>query len=409
MDRSQGLQRVQPLNQTTSVMQGLTRTQLEVGVSPEELIHQIQTIIQSQLNGRIYIRSAAESWHLDFRVGRLVWASGGSHRFRRWQRSLKRFCPDLSPTKVQLREKVIFDHWEYLALTVMIKRQQINREHAIELARITMLEVLFDILQNSPQIKEISHTTDRQSLVEDPLALFSHAELLSEAKQKFAAWHALGLGKVSPNLAPTIRDMEGLASSTSPKTYRTLRSLLKGQLSFRDLSLIMSHDLLILGRSIVSYLRRELVSLKTLPDLESPFAASGKEVPAKTVENLPLVFCIDDSPQICYIMEETLRAAGYRCQTIQDSIQALPNLIRHKPDLIFLDLIMPVANGYEICSQIRRVAALRKIPVIILTGNDGVVDRVRAKAVGATDFMSKPVDPERVAQVVSRHIKANAK
>ncbi len=287
----------------------------------------------------------------------------------------------------------------------MIKRQQISREDAVSLAKSTILEVLFDILQSSEKITEISHTTDRQSLVEDPLTLFSNAELLSEAEQSLKIWQSLGLGKVSPNLAPSIRNLEGLAQTTSPKTYKTLCSLLKGRLSFRDLSVIMGHDLRTLGRGLVGYMRRELVALKPLPDLESPFAGNGQaEVPTKTVANLPLVFCIDDSPQICYIMEETLRTGGYRCKTIQDSLLAMPSLIREKPALIFLDLVMPVANGYEICSQIRRVASLRKIPVIILTGNDGVVDRVRAKASGASDFMSKPVDPERIMALVRRYL-----
>lgn len=399
-----GLQRVQSLYRIKA-MQGLIRNPLKVGASPAELISQIQAIIQSQLNGRIYIRSATESWHLDFRVGRLVWASGGHHRFRRWQRSLKRFCPDLSPTQVQLREKELFDHWEYLALTVMLKRQQISREDAVSLSRATLLEVLFDIFQSCDQLQEISHTSDRQSCLPEPLGLFSNSELLGEAQSQFATWQALGLGEVSPNLAPIIRDLAGLSQATSTKTFKTLRTLLQGRLSFRDLTVIMRHDLGVLGRSLSSYMRREFVATQGLPDLDSPFAAPpGQPVPAKSVENLPLVFCIDDSPQICYIMEETLRAAGYRCKSIQDSIQALPNLIRQKPALIFLDLVMPVANGYEICSQIRRVASLRKIPVIILTGNDGVVDRVRAKAVGATDFMAKPVEPERVAQVVARYL-----
>jgi len=387
-------------------MKGLTHQPLTANVSPVELIGQIQSIVQSQLNGRIYLESAQESWHLDFRVGRLVWASGGSHRFRRWQRSIKRFCPGLSPTEVQLREKEIFAHWEYLALTVMIKRQQISREDAIALVKVAVLEVLFDILQNSGQLQTISHTTDRQSLIEEePLALFSKSDLLREAHSNLKVWYSLGLGKISPNLAPSVRDLEGLAQVTSAKTYKTLRSLLKGQLSFRDLSRVMGHDLGTLGRSLVSYMRRELIALKTLPDLESPFAGAGRvEAPSKAVANLPLIFCIDDSPQICYIMEETLRAGGYRCKSIQDSLQAMPSLIREKPALIFLDLVMPVANGYEICNQIRRVASLRKIPVIILTGNDGVVDRVRARASGASDFMAKPVDPEKVLALAKRYL-----
>ncbi len=374
------------------------------GYSALELIQTIQALIQSELNGRLFIELDEDpGWSLDFRVGRLVWATGGSHRFRRWQRSLRQFCPNTAPSHVQLREKEIFDHWEYLALSVLIKRQQLNREGAIALVETTLMEVLFDILQAAPQIRRIYTSTERQAHVGDPIAILSNAELLARAQQSLQGWQDIGLSSISPNLAPKIRNPEALQKVTSPKTYQTLSSLLQGRLSFRDLSVIMHHDLATLGRSLVNYLRRDLVSLKTLPDLSSPYAGEGNErAPSKSANQLPLIFCIDDSPQICYIMEETLRSAGYRCMSVQDSIQALPTLIKQKPKMIFLDLVMPVANGYEICSQIRRVAAFRKLPIVILTGNDGVVDRVRAKAVGATDFMVKPVEPEKILHMVRR-------
>ena len=88
-------------------------------------------------------------------------------------------------------------------------------------------------------------------------------------------------------------------------------------------------------------------------------------------------------------------------------MQALPVLIENKPDLIFLDLIMPVANGYEICSQLRRNSLFVNTPVIILTGSDGFIDRVRAKVVGATDFLSKPVAADKVMAAVHRYVKRN--
>jgi chemotaxis family two-component system response regulator PixG len=83
-------------------------------------------------------------------------------------------------------------------------------------------------------------------------------------------------------------------------------------------------------------------------------------------------------------------------------------LLSRKPDLIFLDLVMPNTNGYEICSQLRKVSAFRITPIIILTGNDGIIDRVRAKIVGASDFLSKPVDAETVLAVTSKHLNSNS-
>ncbi|NJM57779.1 MAG: response regulator, partial [Synechococcales cyanobacterium RU_4_20] len=70
----------------------------------------------------------------------------------------------------------------------------------------------------------------------------------------------------------------------------------------------------------------------------------------------------------------------------------------------FLDLVMPVASGYELCKQIRRVSAFKDIPIVILTGNDGVIDRVRAKMVGATDFVGKPVKADKIIPLLDKYL-----
>ncbi len=118
----------------------------------------------------------------------------------------------------------------------------------------------------------------------------------------------------------------------------------------------------------------------------------------------PLILCVDDSPQIGYILEHLLQSAGCRCIVIQDAVDAVGQILRRKPDLILLDLVMPVISGYEVCSQIRRVSAFKDTPIIILTGNDGMIDRVRAKMVGATDFMAKPIDSDKLLTTVQRYL-----
>ncbi|RCJ38737.1 response regulator receiver protein [Nostoc minutum NIES-26] len=118
----------------------------------------------------------------------------------------------------------------------------------------------------------------------------------------------------------------------------------------------------------------------------------------------PLVACVDDSPTICRSLEEILTHQGYRFIGIQDSLTAVLKLIKSKPDFIFLDLLMPKVNGYEICSQIRKTPSLKDVPVVILTGKDGIVDRMRTKLVGATDFLGKPVEPEKVLNVLHKYL-----
>lgn len=380
---------------------------LENGFSVSTLIKTVKVIIQTQTNGYIHLKTiAGEQWWLDFRVGRLLWAGGGQHRFRRWQRLLKTHCPDLPPSEVRLREPDLFDHWEYVALSVLLRRQQLHREIAIAIIQSTLSEILFDICHAVGDLSEISHTTDRQSRLSQPMAILSSTSLFYNVKTELQSWQDTALGNLSPNLSPIIIDNQRLKQCTQPRTYQILKRLLQGNRSLRELSQITGREMPALGRMLAGYVERGIVTLNPIDDLPSPQASMAQKVPLQVAKKLPLIFCIDDSPQVGYLMEEALRPAGYRCTSVQDSIQALAQIIRHRPDMIFLDLIMPVANGYEICKQVRRVKAFHKTPIIILTGNDGLVDRMRAKAVGATDFMSKPVDPIKVIEMV-RHQLAN--
>ncbi|MBT9316553.1 response regulator [Leptothoe spongobia] len=379
----------------------LTMLPLENGFSVATLIKTVKAIIQAQTNGYIHLQTlTGEQWWLDFRVGRLLWAGGGQHRFRRWQRLLKTHCPDLQPSDVRLRETDVFDHWEYVALSVLLRRQQLHREIAIAIIQATLSEVLFDICQAVGDLTQVAHTTDRQSRLTQPMAILSSTALFYNVKTELESWQQTELGTISPNLSPIIIDNQRLKQCTQPRTYQILKRLLQGNRSLRELSHITGRDIPSLASMLAGYVERGIVTLNPIDDLLSPYASISQKVPLQVAKKLPLIFCIDDSPQVGYLIEEALRPAGYRCTSIQDSIQALAQVIRHKPDMIFLDLIMPVANGYEICKQIRRVKTFRKTPIVILTGNDGLVDRMRAKAAGATDFMAKPVDPIKVIEMV---------
>jgi two-component system, chemotaxis family, response regulator PixG len=378
------------------------------GLTSQQLAHEIQQWVQSKANGTLELQTGSgQLWTLDFRVGRLIWIATDEQRFRRWQRLVKQFASELAPQSMQLREQEIMPRWEYLVLTVLQKRQLMTREVATNWIATALIEMLFDLLQQAPMVTQVSYSPDRQ-LNEEPIAILSCTDLLSHALRLLQAWNAAGLEGLSPNQAPLVLDREALAQSTSPKTYDTLVHLLNGKMALRDLALIMRQDLVPLGQVIQGYHQRKIVSFQTLADLPSPIdRRPAQQKPRSTTASpaqAPLILCIDDSPQICYVMEQIIQNSGYRFIGIQDSIQALPLLLKQRPSLIFLDLVMPIASGYEICSQIRRVAGFKQVPIVILTGNDGIVDRLRAKSVGATDFLSKPATAEQVMTMVRRHI-----
>jgi PleD family two-component response regulator len=171
----------------------------------------------------------------------------------------------------------------------------------------------------------------------------------------------------------------------------------------------MNKDLLLLTKSIYPYVHKGLLDLVEVADLNStPTPTANLSNKPVNLQDKPIIACIDDSPQICQIMNQIITQANYRFLGIQQPIQAVPKLISVNPKMIFLDIGMPILNGYEVCTQIRRVSKLQEVPIIMLTGNDGVFDRVKAKVCGASDFLSKPIEIDKILQTIEKFSAPNA-
>ncbi len=112
-----------------------------------------------------------------------------------------------------------------------------------------------------------------------------------------------------------------------------------------------------------------------------------------------LIVCIDDSKTVQRQVKMTLEAASYRVISIHDPTTALKELSPHQPAVIFMDINMPNMNGYDLCSLLRKSQKFKEIPIVMLTGRDGMIDRVRAKLAGATDYLTKPCDPNKLIQL----------
>jgi chemotaxis family two-component system response regulator PixG len=284
-----------------------------------------------------------------------------------------------------------------------------------------VMEILFDIIQREEQL----HHRSGVQLSYRPIPINSiNANVVSirvyplcpEAIQNWEAWQQAGLAKYSPNLAPKISNAEELRSQTPPAVYRNLTTLINGNQTLRDLAAKLNQNPLLLAQSLIPYVQKGLIGLDEVKDFPSYslkpatptkplFAPAAKTVNLKQSPSTGVtVAYIDDSRLDSQTMSHILTQAGYGFLNIQDPVKALPLLLEHKPNLIFLDLVMPIANGYEICSQIRRISAFKDTPVIILTSNDGIVDRVRAKLVGSSGFLAKPINSEKVLTTLQRYL-----
>lgn len=118
---------------------------------------------------------------------------------------------------------------------------------------------------------------------------------------------------------------------------------------------------------------------------------------------IPTVAYVNNSPTDSWALAKVVHRAGYNYIDISDSLQALPQLLQLNPQLIFLNLIMPVGNGYELCAQIRRLPAFKRTPIIIVSNNNGIVDRVRAKVVDASGFINRPLEESRILSILTKN------
>lgn len=116
------------------------------------------------------------------------------------------------------------------------------------------------------------------------------------------------------------------------------------------------------------------------------------------------VVCIDDSPAMLQELNHLLDDESFNVFTISDPVKALMQIVRIKPDLILLDVKMAGIDGYELCRLLRNHSSFKTIPIIMVTGNTGIIDRVKARFVGASGYLTKPFNQSDLLKIVFRHL-----
>jgi two-component system phosphate regulon response regulator PhoB len=114
---------------------------------------------------------------------------------------------------------------------------------------------------------------------------------------------------------------------------------------------------------------------------------------------------VEDEAELAALLDYNLSRNGYETRTFGGSGGALKSLEEFKPDLVVLDVMLPEVDGFELCRQIRRSAALGRIPVLFLTARADEVDRVLGLEIGGDDYMTKPFSPRELVARVKAHLR----
>ncbi len=392
----------------------------QTNVRFKDLIAEFNNIKTDALSGNLIIQVADNpSWMLYFSSGRLAGISGGIDAIDRWKRNLA-----LASLNMPLDRLVkSTNHQE-----IFLNSNKIAQEYVAK-------EVLFDIIQFSQGkgdrlLYRFIPISAKNTHVQSALPLLEIQPILSATIYLWQEWQKYGFTIYAPSSFPIIQESAQISDFDDNKDLQYLIASIDGSKSLRSLAIHHQKKLIDVVESLLPLLAIGIIDLSPLkqsntaqdshPDLigselDLDAAKRGHQrledslAPNIFHEQLatkkpPLIACVDDSMSVYTSLEKIITDYGYRCFGIQDPLKIITSLIKNKPDLIFLDLVMPVTNGYEVCEQIRKTPSLANIPIVILTGNDGLIDRVRTKFVGANGFLGKPIQSASILKMIDKYI-----
>lgn len=121
------------------------------------------------------------------------------------------------------------------------------------------------------------------------------------------------------------------------------------------------------------------------------------------------ILVVDDEQDVVALIETTLKGEGFDVVTAYDGITALDVCNTEKPDLILLDIMMPMMSGYEVCEQIKANPLTQHIPVLCISSAHSPEARAHCFRVGAVELLKKPFLPAELIAQVKRHLKESGK
>ena len=118
---------------------------------------------------------------------------------------------------------------------------------------------------------------------------------------------------------------------------------------------------------------------------------------------MPKVLIADDEPHIRLLLEQTLEDLedeGLEIFTAENGAEALESIKENKPDMVFLDVMMPKMNGFEVCSEVKKNLKIPDIYIVLLTAKGQEIDKLKGMKSGADMYMTKPFNPDDIVKKV---------
>ncbi|MFH7025893.1 MAG: response regulator [Heteroscytonema crispum UTEX LB 1556] len=341
-----------------------------------------------------------QSWFVFFSSGQIIYAGDSNSNLSRIRDYLRHYRVEVRLDEMQFSSLASLNAPEYGYLWALLEQNIISPKVARNIIHGLIYETLFDLLS----LHQGSFIFELGSPLSPQLTTLEIAPLVTKIIKQVQEWMQLYPHIQSPEQLPILADAVELHSSLPAATVNKLKHWADGKTSLRQLARYLNRDILTVSKAIYPYVQQGWLQLifPVTPNSGTPKPDLGLELEAN--HNQARIVCIDDTITICETVESILKLEGYDAIALTNPLEALSLVFQLKPDLILCDITMPQLDGYEICAMLRHSTAFRLVPIIMLTGKGGFIDRVRATMVGATDYLTKPFGNTELLMLVEKYL-----
>jgi CheY-like chemotaxis protein len=367
----------------------------------QDLARLLESLRQQQVSGTLELEVEAHTGKYWQRV--LIWYNGeitygGNKSIDRGEliRGLiKKFKPEYTNSiESWLAQQLLHQHSSRDLLAFLVQRQVLTWEQVESWAQAQIVFVLEQAVGFSgkyrftPQAEiDFYHGVEGRGLNWQQIMM-----AVNTRQQYWSKIKSFIPGIAAIPLPPTPATLAKIAEKA---VEQHIKKWFDGQRTIVDIAIALDRDPLQVARSYTQWAQLGWMQCQNLDDI----AFDTLSPPA-----LPIVLSVDDSP---IVQTRIKRALSDHCEILlaNDAMSALHLLARQPVDLLLLDVTMPGIDGIELCQTLRRMSKFAQLPIVMLTAKDKSYDRALAEMVGATEYLTKPLDDEKLIAVVNQYAK----
>ena len=339
----------------------------------------LKKITDKPVSGCLQVFSTSDSWSFYFEESKLVYASCTDKMFNLLYTKLQKYSkqiPALNQKQVYQQLRIIFQksidnqailNPDYLAICWLVNQKLITGAQA----KILIKELAFEVLSSFLAIKEGSYEFTTESFMGDmpKFCNFDINLLVENCQQKLE-------NKDNKN--------EQIIINPAPKRLHQTPS--KNKVPIQQ--------------------PLPKPSANQVNNQEQNYQNTNRQrfYSQNVRKKVYTIVCIDDSPTVLTAIEHFLDEQVFHVIGFREPLKALMQILGTNPDLILLDVEMPNLDGYELCSLLRKHSYFKDVPVIMVTGRKGFIDRAKAKMVRASGYLTKPFTQGELLKIIFQHL-----